>query len=54
MADKVVVLSKRPASIKRIFDIKLSIPNRTPFTSRSTPEFGDYFNAIWKEMDVND
>ncbi|WP_330407997.1 hypothetical protein [Vallitalea guaymasensis] len=54
MGDKVVVLSKRPATIKKIFDIKLTVENKTPFNSRSAPEFRDYFNAIWKELDKNE
>ncbi|HPU63734.1 MAG TPA: ABC transporter ATP-binding protein [Mobilitalea sp.] len=50
MSDRVVVLSKRPGTVKNIFDIKLSVPDRTPFTARSAPEFKDYFNLIWKEL----
>ncbi len=50
MADRVIVLSHRPGTVKQVFDIKLSIPNRTPFTSRSAPEFQEYFNLIWKEL----
>lgn len=54
MADKVIVLSKRPATIKSTFDINLSIENRTPFTSRGAKEFGSYFNKIWKELDEDE
>jgi NitT/TauT family transport system ATP-binding protein len=54
MGNKVVVLSKRPATIKKIFDIKLTVKNKTPFNSRSAPEFRHYFNAIWKELNEND
>jgi NitT/TauT family transport system ATP-binding protein len=50
MADRVIVLSSRPGTVKHIFDIQLSIENRTPFTARSAPEFKDYFNLIWKEL----
>jgi NitT/TauT family transport system ATP-binding protein len=52
MADRVLVLSKRPASIKKILPIDFSIENRTPFTSRSATEFSSYFNQIWKELDT--
>jgi NitT/TauT family transport system ATP-binding protein len=54
MGNKVIVLSKRPATIKKIFDINLTVDNKTPFNSRSAPEFSYYFNAIWKELDIND
>ena len=50
MSDRVIVLSNRPGTVKKIFDIKLSISDRTPFLARSAPEFKDYFNLIWKEL----
>jgi NitT/TauT family transport system ATP-binding protein len=50
MADRVIVLSSRPGTVKHIFDIQLSIENRTPFAARSAPEFKEYFNQIWKEL----
>lgn len=53
MADRVIVLSKRPATIKNIYDIRLSCAKRTPICSRDTPEFKTYFNHIWKELDVH-
>ncbi len=53
MADRVVVLSKRPAMVKNIYEIKLSCENRTPLCSREAPEFRHYFNQIWKELDVH-
>lgn len=49
-ADRIIILTSRPASIKQIVDIQLSIPERTPFLSRNAPEFKDYFNLIWKEL----
>ena len=55
IADKVIVLSKRPAKIKNIYEIKLSIDGeRTPFKSRNSIEFNDYFNSIWQELNTND
>lgn len=55
MADKVVVLTNRPGRIKDIIDINLTCPedNRTPMNSREAPEFKDYFNKIWKELDIH-
>lgn len=53
MADRVVVLSARPARIKNIYDIKLTCNNRTPLKSREAPEFRYYFNSIWKELDIH-
>ena len=53
LADKVIVLSKRPASVKKVFPISLSLENPSPLQAREAPEFKDYFNAIWKELDVH-
>ncbi len=54
MSDRVIVLSNRPGTVKRVFDINLSISDRTPFLARSSPEFKDYFNLIWKELNHNE
>lgn len=51
MADRIIVLTGRPATIKSIVDIKLTIDDKTPFRARSAPEFKDYFNLIWKELE---
>lgn len=48
MADRVIVLSKRPGTIIADIPIKLSIDNRTPKTSRNAPEFNNYYNQIWE------
>ncbi|HHW00845.1 MAG TPA: ABC transporter ATP-binding protein [Clostridiaceae bacterium] len=53
MADRVVVLTKRPGTIKNIHEIKLTCKKRTPLCSREAPEFRHYFNQIWKELDVH-
>lgn len=49
-ADRIIILTARPASIKEIVTIQMNIPERTPFLSRNAPEFKDYFNHIWKEL----
>lgn len=53
LADRVVVLSSRPASVKKIFHIKFSIEEYSPMKAREAPEFREYFNAIWKELDIH-
>ncbi|MCR2043234.1 sulfonate/nitrate/taurine transporter ATP-binding protein [Anaerosalibacter massiliensis] len=55
MSDRVVVLSKRPATIKDIIPINLTCPGgvRTPMKCREAPEFRYYFNQIWKELDIH-
>ncbi len=55
LSDRIVILSKRPASIKEIIQIHLTCPegNRTPLRCREAPEFRHYFNKIWRELDVH-
>lgn len=53
MADRVVVLSQRPGTVKNIHTIRLSCEHRTPLSSREAPEFRHYFQKIWKELDVH-
>lgn len=54
MADKVMVLTKRPGKIKSIHNIEFDIPNRTPLNCRETPYFSEYFNTLWKELGVDE
>lgn len=51
LADKVVVLSSRPAKVKSIYDINLTNKS-TPINNRNCPEFNSYFNKIWRDLDV--
>ena len=50
MADEVLVLSARPGRIRKRVPVEFDLANRTPMRSRSAPEFKDYFNTIWKEL----
>ena len=53
MSDKVVVLSKRPATVKDIQYINLrENENLTPLQTRKVPQFQTYFDIIWKEFDL--
>jgi len=54
MSNRVIILSKRPAAIKNIFDINFDKSYSTPLKHREAPEFRVYFNDIWKELDLND
>lgn len=52
MSDRIVVLTKRPATIKNIYNIDFGIDNRTPLNCRESPKFSQYFNILWKELDA--
>jgi NitT/TauT family transport system ATP-binding protein len=50
MCDKIIVLSKRPATIKNIHDIVLT-DKKNPIYNRKAIEFAKYYDIIWKEID---
>lgn len=47
LADRVIVLSHRPATIKEDIEIHLTIPDDSLLGYRSAPEFQYYFNELW-------
>lgn len=52
MADKVIVLTKRPAKIKKIYNIEFD-ERKSPMEIRKTQKFFDYYDLIWKDIDKN-
>ncbi len=54
MADRILVLSKRPAHVVSEIPIKLTLPERSTLAARKAPEFADYFNQLWEELYDND
>ena len=52
MSDRVVVLTHRPATVKKIYEIDFEMENRTPLKCREKPKFSQYFNLMWKELDA--
>ena len=54
LGDQIIVLTKRPASVKTIVPIHFPPDKNTPLLRRNTPEFNEYFHTIWKELHVNE
>lgn len=48
MSDKVVILTKRPAKVKK--EVLLNLSGATPLGRREDKEFGNYFELIWREL----
>jgi len=53
MADRVVVLSQRPASVKEIFEIPFSRDAESVADVPAMPEFTTYFKRIWDALDIS-
>lgn len=54
LGDKVIVLTRRPASIKNTIPLHFELKEDTPLHRRNAPEFKTYFNLVWKELNEND
>lgn len=56
MADRILVMSHRPGRFKFSQEIRFGTSaacRPTPFAARSAPEFSDYFNTLWQEVDLH-
>ena len=52
MADRVIVLSKRPCKVKTIYKIELENKSN-PIDNRKDPKFNYYYDMIWRDLDVH-
>lgn len=52
-ADKVVVLANRPSYVKKIYEIKMD-GKSSPINNRKCSEFNNYYEKIWKDIDLYD
>ena len=53
MSDRVVVLTNRPAKVKKIYEIEMT-DKSNPIDNRKCSEFGMYYDMIWKEIDYHE
>ena len=53
MADRVIILTARPAAVAKVVPITFELEEDTPMNRRNAPEFKHYFNIIWKELNTN-
>lgn len=54
LGDRVLVLTKRPGSVKTIVPLQFPKDQNTPLLRRNTPEFNTYFQTIWKELNEDE
>lgn len=50
-SNRVIILTKRPSSIKKEIVINLNIEDQTPIKAYKSPLFSQYFDLIHKELD---
>ena len=52
LADRVIVLSKRPTQVKAVYDIDLGIERTDMMAARDSRDFSKYVRQIWADLDV--
>ncbi len=52
LCNRVIVFTKRPATIKNIYKIEFEESN-SPIEKRKTKEFYTYYDTIWKDLDIH-
>lgn len=52
LSDRILILSKRPATIVKEVSLPFAKDGLTPLEIRNSPKFGTYFNLIWKELNA--
>ncbi len=50
LADRVIVLSMRPSTVKNVYNISF-VDKSTPINNRNLKEFNYYYNKIWRDID---
>lgn len=50
ICSKVIVMSNRPSTIKKIYNIDYKFDKSDPIKSRSTKEFMDYYKQVWEDL----
>lgn len=53
VADRIIILSKRPGRIKAVLPTPFSPPYVRPLERRNAPDFSSYFNQVWSELQKN-
>lgn len=50
LADRILVLTKRPATILDDIPVSLTVKEPGSLAARQAPEYGNYFDKLWKEL----
>ncbi|WP_176493068.1 ABC transporter ATP-binding protein [Cobetia sp. 5-25-4-2] len=52
MSDRVAVMTKRPTSVKKVYDVGLSRELGSCLKARSDPRYQTFFDQIWDDLDI--
>lgn len=54
LSDRILVLTKRPATVLRMMEIHLTKQGEGAVAARKAPEFATYFNDLWEDLHGED
>src|SRR5690606_15985199 len=54
MADRIVVLSHRPATVKTVYDVDFRDDSTNAVSIRTNPHYQEMFSKIWSELEIFD
>ena len=54
MSERIIIFSRRPASIKKDVCIDFEDDSLTPLEKRENPRFRKYFDAVWGELEIDE
>lgn len=52
MSDRVAVMTQRPTSVKKVYDVGLSRELGSCLKARSAPRYQELFDSIWNDLDI--
>lgn len=50
LCNKIIVLTKRPSTVKKIYNIDFEFDSEDPIKVRSSKEFMEYYKLIWDDL----
>lgn len=53
MADRVIVLTRRPATVKEIYEVPFSRNAKSVADAPAMPGFSEYYQRIWNALDIS-
>lgn len=51
MSDRIILMSAKPGTIHKIFDVPQQLAALTPFEARTHASYGAFFQSVWKELE---
>ncbi|SMC24518.1 NitT/TauT family transport system ATP-binding protein [Clostridium acidisoli DSM 12555] len=54
MSERIIIFSKRPATVKKDIYIDFKDDSLTPLKKREHPKFREYFDVVWKELEIDE